>query len=312
MGEVAEADPARVVGVISDCRTEEKIPHTVACRALGVSEAWYYKWRKGPSNPTKREARRAALTERIKHFFTASGGTYGSPRITLDLWAEGWQVSVNTVAEIMAEQGWYGREPKKRRSLTRPGKRKAARDLVGRRFDAIAPDVLWVGDMTEIDTGEGKLYLATTLDLFSGRCLGYAMGAHHDAALVSASLQMAAAARGGDVDGVIFHSDRGSEYTSAAYNGLCDRLGVVQSMGRVGSCFDNAAAEAFNSLIKVEYIHRHRFRTRAEARLKIATWIADFYNARRRHSRAGGLPPVEFEQMIRQQREAAREKRETA
>lgn len=92
---------------------------------------------------------------------------------------------------------------------------------------------------------------------------------------------------------VIFHSDRGSEYMSAAYDNLCDRLGVVQSMGRVGSCFDNAAAEAFNSLIKVEYIHRHRFRTRAEAQLKIATWIADFYNTRRRHSRAGGLPPVE-------------------
>ncbi|MCH0561551.1 IS3 family transposase [Streptomyces sp. MUM 16J] len=291
-----------LVGVISGCRTEDKIPHTVACRALGVSPAWYYKWRKRPANPTKREVRRAALTERIKHFFKESGDTYGSPRITLDLWAEGWQVSVNTVAEIMAEQGWYGREPKKRRSLTRQGKRKAAKNLVGRHFDAIAPDVLWVGDMTEIETGEGKLYLATVIDLFSRRCLGYAMGAHHDAALVGASLKMAAATRGGDVDGVIFHSDRGSEYTSAAYNGLCTRLGVVQSMGRVGSCFDNAAAEAFNSLLKVEYIHRHHFATRTRARLKIATWIADFYNTKRRHSRAGGLPPVEFEQMISQQR----------
>lgn len=113
------------------------------------------------------------------------------------MWAEGWQVSVNTVAEIMAEQGWYGREPKKRRLLPRPGKRKAARDLVGGHFDAVAPGVLWVGDMTEIDTEEGKLYLATTLDLFFGRCLGYAMDAHHDAALVSVSLQMAAATRGG-------------------------------------------------------------------------------------------------------------------
>lgn len=232
VGEVADADPAALVGVISDCRTEDRIPHTVACRALGVSSAWYYKWRKRPANPTKREVRRAALTERIKHFFITSGRTYGSPRITLDLWAEGWQVSVNTVAEIMAEQGWYGREPKKRKSLTRPGKRPAARDLVGRHFDAVAPDVLWVGDMTEIDTGEGKLYLATVIDLFSRRCLGYAMGERHDATLVSASLRMAAATRGGNVDGAIFHSDRGSEYTSAAYNALCDRLGVAQSMGR--------------------------------------------------------------------------------
>ena len=106
------------------------------------------------------------------------------------------------------------------------------------------------------------------------------MGAHHDAALVGASLKMAAATRGGQVDGVIFHSDRGSEYTSEAYNNLCDRLGVVQSMEKVGSALDNAAAESFNSLIKVEYIHRHHFATRAEARLKIATWITDFYAIR--------------------------------
>lgn len=280
------------------------IPHSVACRALGVSEAWFYKWRRRPAEPTKREARRRQLEERITHFFRASGDTYGSPRVTLDLWAEGWQVSVNTVAEIMADLGLQGRRPpRRRRSLTRQGKRRAAPDLVHRRFDAVAPNVLWVGDMTEIETGEGKLYLATVLDLFSRRLLGYAMGARHDAALVGASLQMAAATRGGDVDGVIFHSDRGSEYTSEAYNNLCDRLGVVQSMGRVGSALDNAAAESFNSLIKVEYIHRQRFSTRAEARLKIATWIMDFYNPRRRHSAAAGLPPIEFERTVSEARE---------
>jgi putative transposase len=305
-------DEVTVAAFIADQRTEHSVPHTVSCRALGVSESWYYKWRTRPVNPTNREVRRAALAERIGHFFTASGGTYGSPRITQDLWAEGWQVSVNTVAESMAELGLYGREPKKRRSLTRQGKRKAAHDLVDRHFDAVAPDVLWVGDITEIDTDEGKLYLATVVDLFSRRCLGYAMGARHDAGLVSASLQMAAATRGGTVDGVIFHSDRGSEYASAAYNDLCKRLGVVQSMGRVGSCFDNAVAEAFNSLIKVEYIHRHWFTTRTEARIKIATWIADFYNTRRRHSRAGSLPPVEFERVISQQRAQANQKAEAA
>ena len=302
MGEVAEADPAVLVGVISDQKTGHGIPYAVACRVLGVSEAWYYKWRNRAANPTDREVRRAALAERIKHFFDESGGTYGSPRITLDLWAEGWQVSVNTVAGVMAELGLYGRKPKKRRSLTRQGKRPAARDLVWRRFDAVAPDVLWVGDMTEIDTGEGKLYLATVIDLFSRRLLGYAMGERHDAALVSASLRMATATRSGDVDGVIFHSDRGSEYTSAAYGDLCARLGVVQSMGRVGPCFDNAAAESFNSTIKVEYIHRHKLATRTEARIKIATWIVDFYNTRRRHSAAGGLPPVEFERIINEAR----------
>ncbi|MGA5135275.1 IS3 family transposase [Streptomyces olivoreticuli] len=284
---------------IAGRRTEHHVPHTVACRALGVSESWFYKWCRRPSEPTKREVRRAALAKRVTHFFNASGRTYGSPRITLDLWAEGWQVSVNTVAQLMAELGLQGRRPpRRRRNLTRPGKRQAARDLVLRRFDAIAPDVLWRGDMTEIETGEGKLHLASVHDAFSRRVLGYAMGGRHDAALVSTSLKMAAATRGGAVDGVIFHSDRGSEYTSEVCNSLCDRLGVVQSMGRVGSALDNAAAESFHSSIKVEYIHRHRFAPRAGARLKIATWIADFFNTRRRHSAAGGLPPVEFERTI--------------
>ena len=301
-----------VARFIADQRTEHDVPHAVACRALEVSESWFYKWRRRPSEPTKRELRRAALTERIKKHFEASGSTYGSPRVTLDLWAEGWQVSRNTVAQIMAEQGWHGRKPKKRRSLTRQGKRKAARDLVGRHFEAVSPDVLWCGDMTEIETGEGKLYLATVLDLFSRRVLGYAMGPRHDTALVAASLQMAAATRGGTVDGVIFHSDRGSEYSSEAYNRLCGRLGVVQSMGRVGSALDNAAAESFNSTVKVEYIHRHRFATRTEARIKIATWIADFYNTRRRHSAAAGLAPVEFEHTISQARAEAHRGRSAA
>ncbi|WP_157530417.1 DDE-type integrase/transposase/recombinase, partial [Microtetraspora niveoalba] len=140
--------------------------------------------------------------------FEASGGTYGSPRITHDLHQAGWRVSKNTVAMRMAELGLAGRPPKKRRSLTRQGRRPAAPDLVRRKFTAIAPDVLWCGDVTEIDTGEGKLYLATVEDLFSRRLLGYAMSEHHDAALTVASLQMAVATRGGDVDGVVFHSDR--------------------------------------------------------------------------------------------------------
>ncbi|MER6557899.1 IS3 family transposase [Streptomyces sp. NPDC001027] len=208
---MTENAPEAVVAFIGNQRAGHGVPHRVSCRVVGVSEAWFYKWRRRPDEPTKREVRRARLEERIVHFFTESGGTYGSPRITLDLWAEGWQVSVNTVAEIMAELGLQGRKPPRRRSLTRQGKRKAAPDLVNRRFDAVAPDVLWYGDMTEIETGEGKIYLATVIDAFSRRCLGYAMGEHHDAALVGASLKMATATRGGRRDGTIFHSDRGSE-----------------------------------------------------------------------------------------------------
>lgn len=295
-----------LVGVISDQKTGHSIAYRTSCRALGVSEAWFYKWRRRPSEPTKREVRRAELAGRIRCFFDLSGRTYGSPRITLDLWEEGWQVSENTVAEIMAELGLQRRKPpRRRRSLTRPGKRKTAPDLVRRKFDAIAPNVLWWGDMTEVGTGEGKLYLASVHDAFSRRALGYAMGARHDAALVGAALQMAIATRGGQVDGVIFHTDRGSEYTSEAFQQLCGRWGVVQSMGRVGSALDNAAAESFHSVLKVEYIHRHTFTTRAEARLKTATWIADFYNTKRRHSSAGGKPPAEFERIIQETRTRA-------
>ncbi|WP_406039025.1 IS3 family transposase [Micromonospora sp. NBC_00898] len=291
-----------VAGFVAAQRTEHAVPHAVTCRALGLSESWFYKWR--DRQPTARQTRRDALDEAVRACFDASGGTYGSPRVTQDLHADGWQVSVNTVAARMAALGLAGRTRRRRRSLTKQGKRPVAPDRVRRQFTAVAPDVLWCGDITEVVTDEGKLYLATVIDLYSRRLLGYAMSAHHDADLTQATLSMAAATRGGTVDGVIFHSDRGSEYTAADYAKACRRLGVLQSMGRVGCALDNAAAEAFNSTIKVEYIHRQRFRTRSEARLKIATWIVDFYNVRRRHSACDGMSPVDYEHFIAEARRA--------
>jgi putative transposase len=293
----------RVVEFIESQRTEFGIPHKISFRALGVSSSWFYKWKN--RGPTARQERRTRLNEEIERHFAASGGTYGSPRITQDLRAEGWKLSENTVAKRMAELGLAGRRPKKPRSLTRQGKRPAAPDLVRRKFTAAAADVLWVGDVTMISTGEGPLYLASVEDLFSRRLLGYAMSEHHDAALTVASLQMAVVTRGGDVDGVIFHSDRGSEYTAARYQAECRKHGVVQSMGRVGCALGNGAAESLNSTLKVEFVHRHHFRTRAEARLKIATWIADFYNIKRRHSANDGLPPVTFERLMIEKRQAS-------
>jgi transposase InsO family protein len=292
-----------VAEFIASQRTAFGIPHAIACRALGVSQSWFYKWVN--HKPTATARRRTRLDEDIGRLFTASGGTYGSPRITRDLREAGWTVSENTVAARMAELGLAGRPPKRRRSLTRQRKRPVARDLVRRIFTAVAPNVLWCGDVTQIDTDEGPFYLATTEDLFSRRMLGYAMSDHHDAAVVVASLRMAAATRGGQVDGVIFHTDRGSEYTAAATAAACRTLGVVQSMGRVGSALDNAAAEAFNSTLKVEFVHRQRFATRVEARRKVATWIADFYNTTRRHSTNSGLAPIPFEHQIAQARAAS-------
>lgn len=282
-----------VTAFISSQRAEHQVPVRLSCRALGVSESWYFKHRDRP--PTPAQSRRAALVEAVTEAFESSGGTYGSPRVTLELHAAGWRVSANTIAQIMREQGLVARMVRRRRSLTRQGRRPAAADLVGRVFTAKAPDTVWVGDVTMIRTGQGPLYLATVLDLFSRRLLGYAMSAHHDAELTVASLQMAAATRGGTVGGVIFHSDRGSEYTAADYAAACTRLGVVQSMGRVASALDNAAAEAVNSILKTEYVYRHAFGAREQARLAVGRWIDRFYNTRRRHSWCGGLSPIDYE-----------------
>ncbi|MEQ4305078.1 IS3 family transposase [Plantactinospora sp. B6F1] len=190
------------------------------------------------------------------------------------------------------------------RVRTATSKDGTAADLIRRAFTAPAPNVAWCGDITEIVTDDGKLYLATVIDLYSRRILGYAMGAHHDTSLVVAALNMAAVTRGGDVAGVIFHSDRGSEYCSADFARACARWKVRQSMGRVGSCFDNAVAEATFSTLKVEYVHRRRFRTRNEARIKIATWITDFYNNRRRHSVCDGRSPINYERSTVRAQEA--------
>jgi transposase InsO family protein len=216
-----------------------------------------------------------------------------------DLIEDGWKVSVNTVAESMRRQGLVGRAPKRRRrSLTRPDKAAAPiRDLVKRDFDAAAINKKWCGDLTEIPTDEGKLYLATVEDLASRRLPGFAIGEHHDADLARAALCMAAAVRGGSVSGVIFHSDKGGEYTGNTFAKTCAALGVVQSMGRVGSALDNAAAESFNSTLEWELLSRRRFATKAQARSEVAAFI-DRYNHRRRHSSCEMKPPVAYEQIL--------------
>ncbi|MEU5092547.1 IS3 family transposase [Streptomyces sp. NPDC021356] len=196
---MAAADPAQVAGVISDCRAEQDIPHTLTCRVLGVSESWFYKWRHQPV--TAREVRRRKPADAIRQIFDASGGTYGSPKVWITLVRQDWRVSVNPVARLMADLGLAGRKIRRRRGLTRPGKRTACPDLARRDFTTDAPDQVRARDLTEIVTGEGKLYLATVIDLFSRRLLGYAMGTRHDAELVVASLHMAAATRGGDARG---------------------------------------------------------------------------------------------------------------
>lgn len=179
----------------------------------------------------------------------------------------------------MARQGLVARSKKRRKNLTRQDQRAVPfPDLVKLDFTAPAPNVKWVGDMTEIPTDEGKRYLSTAIDLFSRRLLGYATSTHADAELAGQTIKMAVAARGGKqrVAGVIFHSDRGSTYTAYDFTHLCNRLGIVQSMGRTGSCCDNAAAESFFSTLEHEVLSRHYFKTRQEAQETIVEWVVNF------------------------------------
>ena len=302
-----------VASFIAAQRADHRVPHAKCCRWLGVSQSWFYKWRDRP--PTPRQERRVELDAAVKASFDDSGGTpgtYGSPRVFDDLIEAGWKLSVNTVAASMARQGLQGRSPKrKRRSLTRPDKAAAPiPDLVRRDFTAEAVDQRWCGDLTEIPTDEGKLYLATVLDLASRRLPGFALGERHDAPLARAALCMAAAVRGGQVGGVVFHSDKGGEYTGNVFADACAGLGTIQSMGRVGSALDNAASESFNSTLEHELLSRRHFATKDQARREVAAYI-DNYNHRRRHSSCEMMPPVAYEQVL-DERAAERARKERA
>jgi transposase InsO family protein len=299
-------DEVSVARFIADQRTFYRVPVAVCCAILGLSVGWFYKWIKAPVTPTLR--RRRNLDAKVAELFKASDRSYGSPRIHADLLEVGWQVGHNSVADSMRRQGLFGRKPKRRKGLIRQDK-KAPKfpDLLRRDFNSSAPNRKWCGDMTEIPTDEGKLYLATVLDLFSRKLLASPTAEHPDAELAGDAIKMAAAVRGGRtvIDRVIFHTDRGSTYTAKDFTKLCRRLGVVQSMGRVGSCFDNAASEAFFSTLEHEVLSRHHFRTRAEARAVVVPWCQDFYNVKRRHSSAALLAPDEYERIAAIQPDAA-------
>jgi putative transposase len=292
-----------VARFIAAQRTQFRVPHAVACRALGVSQSWFYKWhRRGLSS---RAVRRAELDRAVAAVFWRRNGTYGSPRITAELRDAGWRVSVNTVAASMARQGLVARGKRRRRGTTRPGKsRWRAADHLKRDFTAAGVNQRWCGDGTEVPTGEGKLYLYVVLDLFSRRVPGFAMDAHHNEPLARAALQTAVAVRGGQVAGTVFHSDQGSEYVAADFRAACARMGITQSMGRVGSALDNAAVESFNSTLEHELLSRVRFTTRADARAAVAAWVDD-YNHNRRHSSIAMMSPVDFERAEALRKEAA-------
>jgi transposase InsO family protein len=285
-----------VAALIAAQREEHQIPHTVACRALGVSQSWFYKWQGGTLAP--RAQRRDRLKAEVARLFALHKGKYGSPRIAADLRDAGWRVSENTVAGLMRELGLVARGKKKRRSTTRPGRgRWRAPDLVQRDFPARQLNRKWFGDGTQIITSEGRLHLVSVLDVASRRVLGFTLGERHDAQLAYGALAMAIAVRGGQVPGVVFHTDQGSEYTAKTFRQACERLGVTQSMGRPGSALDNVVIESWHSTLEFELRSIEHFATRQAARAKVAAWIED-YNTCRRHSACQMMPPVTYEKTL--------------
>ena len=310
-----------VARFIADQRTHYRGPQAVDCALLGVSLAWFHKWiaRAGSPGPhTRRERRRDTIDRAVAVAFRKARGLHGSPRLHADLREGGATVSEKTVAEAMRRQGLIARRIKRRNGLTRRDKTAPKfPDLLRRDFTADRPNARWVGDMTEIPTGPHgkgpKLYLATVIDLYSRRLLGAATSLHPDAQLACAAIKMAVAARGGkdairreeQAERVIFHTDRGSTYTATDFTRLCRNLGIRQSMGRVGSCFDNAAAEAFFSSLEWEVLSRHDFQDTRQAQAVVLDWCYGFYNHDRRHSSAGMMSPIHYEDTAAPDREAA-------
>jgi putative transposase len=264
---------------------------TFMCRLLKVARSSFYAWRNRVETPT--QARRRLLAAQVQAEFDASRKTSGCRRIAAALNRKGIACSVGLVADLMRELGLAAVQPRAYKRTTVPGDAPVpAPDLLQREFTADAVGQRLVGDITYLRTGEGWLYLATVIDLATRMVVGWQLAAHMRTSLVTDALQMAV--DGGHVgDNAFFHSDRGTQYTSAEFVKFCADRGIRRSLGRTGVCWDNAAAESFFATLKNEMYHRQSFATRARARFAVAEYIEVFYNRRRLHSTLGYRTPFE-------------------
>ena len=263
------------------------------CRVLQVSPSGYYAWL--DRAPSKRSIDDAVLVERIRAIHAESDATYGMPRVRAELIDQGVKVNGKRVARLMRANAIRGVSRRRGFVVTtqRDQRQRPAPDLVKREFKADGANQLWVADMTYVPTWAGFIYLAIVLDVWSRRVVGWAIGEQMTSELVLTALNMALQQR--RPEGVIHHSDQGSQYTSIAFGERCKKMGVRPSMGTVGDAYDNAMAESFFATLECELIDRRSWQTKTEARLALFTYIEGWYNPRRRHSALGQTSPANFE-----------------
>jgi putative transposase len=272
----------------------ERVNHAVRtlCRVLKVSRAAYYDWSDHPLSA--RAHADVRLTTRIAAIHARSRSTYGAPRVHAELLACGEHHGRKRIARLMRLAEIKGRYPRRFRRTTVSDPFTQLPDLVQRNFAPTRPDELWVGDITYIRTWEGWLYLATIIDCYSRRVVGWSMADHLRTELPLDALRMAVARRR-PARTLIHHTDRGCQYTSEAYTTVLESHGIRSSLSRPGNCWDNAVAESFFSTLKLDLVYRHGWPTRASARTAIFEYIEGFYNRERRHSTLGNLSPADYE-----------------
>ena len=274
---------------------KDQWPVRLLCDTLEVSPAGYYAWRQRPRSAGQQ--RQDALVVQIRTIHAEVKARYGSPRMHAELVARGHSCCVNTVARLMRDHGIVAKSARRFRVRTTDSNHDlpVAENLLDRRFDPSGANEVWLGDLTYIPTREGRLYLAAVEDLYSRRVVGWSMDSSMESRLVVDALEMAVQRRLPG-EGLLGHSDRGSQYASEHYQRLLARHGIVCSMSRRADCWDNAPMESFFASLKKELVHDADFATRAEARAAIFEYIEVFYNGQRRHSSLGYVSPAEYEQ----------------
>ena len=269
---------------------------SVLCRTLGVSAAGFYSWRHARAHPCQRRREDVELVERIREIHRISRRSYGSPRVHDELrLGEGWQVGRKRIERLMRINGIVGIHKRRRGCTRRDPDATSSDDLVSREFSPDGADRLWVADVTEHPTGQGKVYLAVVVDAWSRRVIGWSIADHMRAELVVDALQMAMWRRRPPAGQTVHHSDHGSQYTSWAFGRRLRAAGVLGSMGSIGDAYDNAMAESFFSILQRELLDEQHWATRRQLALAVFEWIEAWYNPHRRHTSIGSLSPIDFE-----------------